>query len=435
MIVDVAGRDERQTWMGDAFTDEVQSLAYLFDSPGLIARTVRSNYAGANSEGIPRTHATLDQPPGRPAEAGWADGGMAGAWGAWVNFADRRTLEHGYVASARYMDAVAAKAKNGLPGDNYVAFFGDWLSNRFTIKPGATGWEEMGGIGAPSDIFAAALWAKGLQATAQMARALGKEEEARRYEGLLAGAQAAMLKTFLRPDGMIQGGLSGSYAPKVKKFPGPAGGDEQSCYALLMEFLPEPEREKARPHLLKAIGKMDGHLGTGSFTTIPLLRYMADHGLQDLAYGMVMKPTCPSYGFMVDSGATAMWERWDSYHPQLGFNPEQMNGLNHLGQNSVYEWIFATLAGIRPDPAHPGYKHFFIQPQPPKGLDRVKARYNSVRGPIGVEWKREGDQIVWNVTVPWNTTATVKFPDGRTEKIAAGTRQFIIKQISSMESP
>lgn len=428
MIIDVAGRDERQSWMGDCFTDEVQALAFLFDSPGMIANVVRGVYDTANADGLPRTHATINQPPGKPAVAGWADGGVTGAWSAWVNFADRRGLEAGYAGSARYMESIAAKSKDGLPGDNYQALFGDWLSTRNTLRPGAKSWKELGGKGAPDDLFAAAMWGQAVDLTARMARALGKDDEARRWEELLATIRTAIAKNFVRADGTIEGGGPSGYAMKVPPVDGPSGGDEQSCYALTlgMNHLDGDLRRKAGERLLDAIRKNDSHFGTGSFTTTYLLRAMSDMGLQDLAYEMVMKPTCPSYRFMVDSGATAMWERWDSYHPQLGFNPERMNGFNHLGMNSVYEWIFTTLVGIRPDPAHPGYKHFFIQPQPPKGLDWVKARYESVRGPIAVEWKRNGSAIDLNVTVPWNTTATVKLPDGHSEEIAAGKHQFTI---------
>ena len=408
--IDVAGRDERQAWMGDCFTDEVQSLAYMFGSVGLIANTVRGVFDGMNVHDLPGDHATMGREGRAWADAGWADAGIAGAWGAWVNYGDRRTLESGYAASARFMDAVAAKMKNGLPGDNYKSQFGDWLSDRQTIKPGATGWNQFGGIGAPSDIFAAAFLAGSLDWTGRMAEALGKKEDARRYAELRTSLQEAILRKFVRPDGTIEGGTPQEYAAFVPARPQPAGGDEQSPYALLMGHLPEDLRAISRKQLRAAIDKQEGHFGTGSFTTIYLLRTLADNGLQDLAYQMVMNPTCPSYGFMVDQGAVAMWERWDSYHPQLGFNPDQMNCLNHLGMNSVYEWIFATLAGIRPDPEQPGYKHFFIAPQPPQGLDWVKARYDSVRGPIAIEWKKKNSALNLTASVPANTTATVKLP-------------------------
>jgi alpha-L-rhamnosidase len=141
---------------------------------------------------------------------------------------------------------------------------------------------------------------------------------------------------------------------------------------------------------------------------------------------MVMNPTPPSYGVMVDNGATAMWEKFDSYHPELGLKPRATGSFIHVGMNSVYEWIFGTIAGIRPDPEHAGYKHFFIEPIPPQSLDWVKASYNSVRGPIAVEWKKEGGGLNLKVSVPPNTSATVKLPDGTTKHLESGQHSLTI---------
>ena len=105
-----------------------------------------------------------------------------------------------------------------------------------------------------------------------------------------------------------------------------------------------------------------------------------------------------------------------------------MNGLIFIGLNSVYEWIFSSLAGIRPDPAHPGYKHFFISPKPPKGLDWVKARYDSVRGPITVEWKKSGNGLNLVASVPPNTSATITLPNGDTKRVESGRHEFTIPQ-------
>ena len=425
IIVDCAGRDERLAWMGDCLTDEAQSIAYLFDAGTFLANLGRGVVEGRNADGIPHAHPVRTQPPGARAIAGWNDGGIAATWAAWLNYGDRRALETGYAGAAHFMDAVAKRAKDGFPGPNYQTHWGDWLSARMTIRPGAKSWDELGGIGAPSNLFAAAMWGRSVDLTARMAQALGKVEDARRFSDLLGTIRAGIVRAFVRPDGTVEGGEPSNYALLVAPRSAPAGGDEQSCYALTLglDHLPGDLREKAKQQLLKAIRGHDEHLATGSFTTIYLLRFLVDHGLQDLAYRMVMQPTPPSYGAMVDNGATAMWERLDGYHPQLGFNPHQMNALNHLGMNSVYEWVFATLAGIRPDPAHPGYKHFFIEPKPPQGLDWVKARYDSVRGPIRVEWKVEEKRMVIKAAVPPNTTATVRLPAIRTSRVTVNGRR------------
>jgi len=40
----------------------------------------------------------------------------------------------------------------------------------------------------------------------------------------------------------------------------------------------------------------------------------------------------------------------------------------------------------------------------------VKAEYRSIHGPIGVEWKIEGDRLAVTVRIPANATAEVRLP-------------------------
>ena len=270
------------------------------------------------------------------------------------------------------------------------------------------------------------MWAECLDSTAQMAKALGKNDEARRYADLLAALQAAIVKKFVRPDGTVEGGTPDHYAVFVKPQPKPAGGDEQSSYALTLARLPDDVRARAEKRLLEAIQKQQGHLGTGSFTTIYLLRYMADHGFQDVAYEMVMKPTCPSYGFMVDNGATAVWERFDSYHPQLGFNPHHMNGLIFIGLNSVYEWIFSSLAGIRPIPRTPATNTSSSHRNRRRASTGSKPATTRCAARSAVEWKRAGNGLNLVASVPPNTSATITLPNGDTKRVESGRHEFTI---------
>jgi hypothetical protein len=226
-----------------------------------------------------------------------------------------------------------------------------------------------------------------------MAAALGKRKEARHYAEMAENVRDSLVRNHVRDGGTVS-------------------GNEQSSYALVlgMDHLRGDLREKAEERLLEAIHDYEEHLATGSITTIFLLKYLADNGHQDLAYQMVMQPACPSYGFMVDSGATATWERFDSWHPQLGFNPHYMNAFNHLGMNSVFEWIFGYVAGIRPDPEHPGYERFIIAPCLESGPEWVRSSYASVRGRITCNWQRNDASVKLEVTVPPNTRAEVRIP-------------------------
>ena len=79
-----------------------------------------------------------------------------------------------------------------------------------------------------------------------------------------------------------------------------------------------------------------------------------------------------------------------------------------LGQ--IQEWFYHDLAGIQNAPGSAGFKHIVINPQPVGDVTWVKASYNSIRGKIVSDWKRDGEKFILNVTIPPNTTATVFVP-------------------------
>jgi alpha-L-rhamnosidase len=66
-----------------------------------------------------------------------------------------------------------------------------------------------------------------------------------------------------------------------------------------------------------------------------------------------------------------------------------------------------------------------LQPHFPKGLDWVRASLEIPSGTVRSEWKRQGDEIAWDILVPPNTAATVIWPEGRTETMMPGKHTLI----------
>ena len=131
-----------------------------------------------------------------------------------------------------------------------------------------------------------------------------------------------------------------------------------------------------------------------------------------------MNETYPSWLFQVKLGATTMWERWDGWTPEKGFQDAGMNSFNHYAFGSVGEWIYGTAAGIGSD--GPGFRKIIIRPQPGPGLDWVNARYDSINGRIVSEWRIEGDRLTLRVQIPPNTTAKVYVPTPDAESVTEG---------------
>jgi alpha-L-rhamnosidase len=73
-------------------------------------------------------------------------------------------------------------------------------------------------------------------------------------------------------------------------------------------------------------------------------------------------------------------------------------------------WFYEGLAGILPDATQPGFKHFTLRPGIVQSVDWVKCSYQSPYGKIVSNWKRDGDKLTMEVTIPANTTATIFVP-------------------------
>ena len=222
-------------------------------------------------------------------------------------------------------------------------------------------------------------------------QALGRTEEAAKYEQLFQDIKAAFNTRYVAADGRIRGDTQCGYA-----------------MALKFELLPDDLRPKAAQYLEENIQAKGGHLSTGFVGVSYLLPVLTQWGKADTAYRLLLQDTFPSWLFSVKQGATTIWERWDGWTPEKGFQDPGMNSFNHYSLGSCGEYLFGGVGGIRP--ASPGYKTILIQPVIRNGLTWANARYDSIQGRIATFWKVEGKRLALEVTVPANTTATVCVP-------------------------
>ena len=143
------------------------------------------------------------------------------------------------------------------------------------------------------------------------------------------------------------------------------------------------------------------------------MRTLSNNGRCDLAYALATQTTYPSWGYMVEKGATTIWELWngDTAGPS-------MNSGNHIMlTGDLLTWLYEYLAGIAPDPAEPGFKHIIMRPEAVAGLSFVRASHRSPYGVIKSAWSKQPEFFRWAITVPANTTATVYVPASSLSKI------------------
>jgi alpha-L-rhamnosidase len=261
--------------------------------------------------------------------------------------------------------------------------YGDWLSI---------------GADTPKDLIGTAYFAYSTHLVAKSCSALGRETEARKYQQLFSDIKAAFIRRYVEANGKIRGGTQTGY-----------------LLALKFDLLPIELRERAAACLEEDIKSKGGHLSTGFVGVSYLLPVLTEVGRAETASSVLLKDTFPSWLFSVKHGATTIWERWDGWTPEKGFQDPGMNSFNHYSLGSCGEYLFGYIGGIRP--ASPGFKKITIAPVVCDGLDWARTRYDSIQGRITTSWKREGSQLSLEVTIPPNTSATVAIPSGPQREI------------------
>jgi len=369
---DCPQRDERLGWMGDAQVF-VRTATYNADVAAFFTKWL------VDVDDAQRDGAFTDVSPGTCCGAGtpaWADAGVICPWTIYRVYGDTRQLEKHYPAMVKWVEWCRVHSTDLIRSKDRGGDYGDWLSI---------------GANTPKDLIGTAYFAYSTRLVAQSAKVLGKTEDAAKYEQLFQDIKNAFNKKYVAADGRIF-------------------GNTQSCYLMAIKFglLSDEMRAKAAKYLVEDIAGKKDHLSTGFVGVSYLLPVLTQEGQLDTVFKLFLQDTFPSWLFPVKNGATTIWERWDGWTPERGFQDAGMNSFNHYSLGSCGEWMFASLAGIDTDGA--GFRKLVIKPTLGPGITWVKASYDSICGKIATSWKTEGGKLSLDVAIPPNTTATVHVP-------------------------
>ena len=310
----------------------------------------------------------------------WGDAGVICPWTIYTAYGDKRVLQTHLPAMTRWVEWCRAHSTE-LLRDNHKdrgGDYGDWLAI---------------GANTPKDVIGTAFFAYSTHLVAKSYAAVGDTANAEKYGKLFEDVRDAFCKAYVAPDGRIKGDTQCDYA-----------------MALRFELLPGDLRAKAVQYLTDDIAAKGNHLSTGFVGVSYLLPVLTAGGRLDTAYTLLMQDTFPSWLFSVKQGATTIWERWDGWTPDKGFQNAAMNSFNHYSLGSCGEWLYDTVAGIGWDEAAPGYKKLLLHPQPGGSLTSVTASLRTMHGQVNSAWTVNGDTFTYDVTIPANTTATVVLP-------------------------
>jgi alpha-L-rhamnosidase len=386
---DCPQRDERLGWMADAQVFW-RAASYNMDLAAFsrkFATDMRGTQVGTPFYGV---YAPNPSRGTTGKGAGWSDAGVIIPWASWLQSGDKSIIEENWAAMEKYLDAIAAANPDGLWRNESGTPYGDWLS-----PEGKT----------DIVLIATAYWAYDVTLMREMAHATGRTQDEEKYKQLFEKIRAAFEKQFVRDEGFVAGADNSASSfgainnPNAKS----SGGDTQTGYvlALHMNLLLDKLRAAAAKKLVDKIHANHDLLATGFLGTPYLLEELTKAGYPELAYKLLLNTDYPSWGYMVQHGATTMWERWNG--DQMLADPG-MNSFNHYAYGAVADWVYRYAAGIDTTPLDAGFHTIVLHPVFDRRLGSLDLRYQSAYGEIHSSWTVDGDRAHWTVTIPPNTS-------------------------------
>jgi len=289
-------------------------------------------------------------------------------------YGDKRIIEENYNSLVRQAEFLIANANKNL--------YFKGISDHESLDP------------KPEALTSSSFYFHHIKLLSEFAGITGRMADERKYGRIADTIRAAILKEF--------------YSPGTGRFD--RGSQAAQIFGLWYDFPPEKEKDAALNILIDEIGRHENHLSTGIFATKMMFDVLRTAYRNDVAIKVAGSRTFPGWGYMLEKGATTLWETW-AYS-------DNVYSQNHPMFGSLSEWFFRSLAGI--NEGSPGFEKIIIKPQPGGKLTFAGGSYKSIRGLISSSWKIEGEKIYLNVEIPANTMAEIWLPSKETESVKEG---------------
>jgi alpha-L-rhamnosidase len=362
-------RDERMGWMADAHL-YAETAMLNFDMAAFYTNFLRDIHDVQGADGTV-TDTVPHRYGSRPADPAWGMAYPLLTWYMYEYYGDRRILEQHYDGVKAWTDYLRTRSRDGILDYSY---YGDWVPIEKT----------------PGSLVSTVMYYWSADLVSRMAGILGKGGEVDAYRKLADGIKDAFNARFLN----AATGLYGT------------GSQTAQILPLFLNMVPGNRRGDVAAALRDdLVYTRNTHLTTGILGTKYLFPLLTRSGDSDLAYELATQTTYPSWGYMVENGATTLWELWQN---KTG---PSMNSHNHPMFGSLGAWFYNALAGINPDPAKPGFERVVIAPQVVRDLKWAAGSLDTIRGTVVSSWSRTDDGLRLDVTIPVGSTAEVRIPE------------------------
>ncbi|MDQ3277114.1 MAG: glycoside hydrolase family 78 protein [Bacteroidota bacterium] len=291
-------------------------------------------------------------------------------WNLYLFYGDRKALADNYGHIKKYVDHIDELFPSGLTSWG----LGDWIPVKSKAKV---------------ELTSTAYYYTDVTILAKAAKLFGRSEDFRRYMKLADKIKNAFNQKYFNP-------ATGLYGTGIQT---------ELSVPLYLGLVPQEYKSVVAANLAKRIQADSNRLDVGLLGTKAILNALSDHGYADVAYMLAVREEYPSWGWWIKNGATTLYENWP-------IDAASDISMNHIMFGEIGAWFYKGLGGIKPDEQSPGFKNVVLEPHFPKDLNQFEATHEGPYGKIVSSWKRAGNRVTWQVSIPANSSATIRFPNG-----------------------
>ncbi len=296
-------------------------------------------------------------------------------WNVYLFYGDSKLLSDCYDNIKKYVDRITAISPSGLT----TWGLGDWLPVKSQT---------------PVEFTSSVYYFVDASILSKTAKLFGRMADHEKYAKLANTIRNAINKKYLNETTGIYG----------------SGFQTELSVPLQWEVVPVHLKNKVAANLAKRVEADNNHVDVGLLGSKAILNALSENGYADLAFKVASQDSYPSWGWWIKRGGTTLPENWNL---DVAYDVS----LNHIMFGEIGAWYYKALGGIKPDPAQPGFKNILLEPHFVNGPDHFEATHKTQYGTIISSWKRSGNQITYTVTIPPNSTATLRLALSNNQKL------------------
>ena len=408
---------ERMGWTGDSQII-FYTASYLFDCHAFFKKHIKDVFDRQDKDGrLPQIapYSAEDWYMGvMNGSVGWADVGVLIPYRMYLQYGDINILKDNYDNMVKYAKFMIKRCGSGNGIYAIYNFFKPLPLSKENKKYGVNTGQSYGEWAEPNDVNAfvwtdfclphseesMAYTSYILSIMVEISNIIGRTENNSLFEEYRDGVKRAYQELITKPDYTID--------------------TDRQCKLvrpLYMNLLTEEQTKFAKERLIKALDNYDWKIGTG-FLSTPFILYVLEKIDPNYAYKLLLNEKMPGWLYMAKEKTGTIWEGWEGPNSQSG-----IASLNHYSKGAMVEWLYKSMLGIKIK----GENKFEISPVIGEGIEFAKGEYQSIYGKISVSWKKDTNEINFDIKVPPNTEATFIYKE-KLEVLKPGNHHFSVKK-------